>query len=158
MGEVGLYTALSGIDAETSAMDATSNNVSNADTAGYVREQAQFTALPTGGVLVAGIQQVTAQLQQANALAATSSSAAASAYQNLLSTAQSAFPEPGADGLSSQLSSFWSSWDDVANNPSQLASRTQVVNFATNLASGLNQASANLSQIQQSSASQVSSV
>lgn len=158
MGEVGLYTALSGIDAETTAMDATSNNVANVNTAGYVREQAQFSAVPTGGVLVAGIQQVSSQLQQANALSATSSSAAAAAYQNLLSTAQSAFPEPGADGLQSQLTSFWSSWDDVANNPSQLASRTQVINFATNLVSGLNQASANLSQLQQSSASQVSSV
>ncbi|HET6964767.1 MAG TPA: flagellar hook-associated protein FlgK [Acidimicrobiales bacterium] len=158
MGEVGLYTALSGIDAETTAMDATSNNVANANTAGYVREQAQFATVPNGGVLVAGIQQVTSQLQQANALSATSSSAASSAYKSLLSTAQSAFPEPGVDGLQSQLSSFWSSWDDVANNPSQLASRTQVVNFATNLASGLNQAAANLSQIQQSSAAQVSSV
>jgi flagellar hook-associated protein 1 len=158
MGEVGLYTALSGIEAETTAMDATSNNVANANTAGFVREQAQFSAVPTGGVLVAGIQQVTSQLQQANALSATSSSSAASAFQNLLSTAQSAFPEPGADGLQSQLSSFWSSWDDVANDPSQLASRTQVVNFATNMVSGLNQASSNLSQLQQSSASQVSSV
>ena len=158
MGEVGLYTALSGIDAETTAMDATSNNVANANTAGYVREQAQFSPVPTGGVLVAGIEQVSSQLQQANALSASSTSAAATAYQNLLSTAQSAFPEPGADGLQSQLSSFWSSWDDVANNPTQLASRTQVVNFATNLVSGLNQASANLSQLQQSSASQVSSV
>ena len=158
MSEVGLYSALQGIEAETTAMDATSNNVANVNTQGYVREQPQFSAVPTGGVLVAGIQQVTATLQQANALSATSSSAAAAAFQNLLSTAQSAFPEPGANGLQSQLSSFWSSWDDVANNPSQLASRTQVVNFATNLVSGLNQASANLSQIQQSSASQVSSV
>ena len=74
MGEVGLYTALSGIDAETTAMDATSNNVANANTAGYVREQAQFATVPNGGVLVAGIQQVTSQLQQANALSATSSS------------------------------------------------------------------------------------
>lgn len=158
MSEVGLYTSLSGIEAETTAMNATSNNVANVNTAGYTREQPVFSSVPTGGVLVAGIQQVSSQLQQANALAATSSSAAASAYQNLLSTAQSAFPEPGADGLQSQLSSFWSSWDDVANNPAQLASRTQVVNFASNLVSGLNQAAANLSQLQQSSASQVGSL
>ena len=158
MAEVGLYTALSGIEAETTAMDATSNNVANVNTAGYIREQPQLSAVPTGGVLVAGISQVTSSLQSANALSATSSSAAASAYQTLLSTAQSAFPEPSSEGLQTQLSSFWSSWDQVANDPSQLASRTQVVNYASNLVSGLNQASANLRSLQQSSSAQVSSV
>lgn len=158
MAEIALYTALAGIEAETTAMNAGSNNVSNVNTPGYVREQAQFSAVPSGGVLVAGIQQISSGLLAANALSATSSSAAATAYQGLLSTAQSAFPEPGADGLQSQLSSFWSSWDDVANDPSQLASRTQVVNFASNLVSGLNQASANLNSLQQASAAEVGSV
>lgn len=158
MSEVGLYTALAGIEADTTAMDATSNNVANVNTQGYVREQAQFTAVPTGGVLVAGVEQINSGLLSANALSATSSAAAANSFQTLMSTAQSAFPEPGSDGLQTQLSSFWSAWDDVANNPSQLASRTQVLNFASNLVSGLNQASAQLSSLQQSSASQVSSI
>ena len=158
MSNVGLWSALAGIEADTTAMNVTSNNVANVNTEGYVRETPEFSSVATGGVLVAGIQQVSSSLQAANALAATSSSAAATAYQTLMTTAQSAFPEPGSDGLQAQLSSFWSSWDNVANDPSQLANRTQVVNFAGNLVAGLNQASAKLSSLSQQSASQVSAV
>ncbi|HET9732174.1 MAG TPA: flagellar hook-associated protein FlgK [Acidimicrobiales bacterium] len=158
MSNIALWGALSGLESETAAMNATSNNVANVNTSGYLREAPQFSSLPQGGVLVAGIDQVTSGLQMANTLAASSSSASATAYQTLMNTAQSAFPEPGSNGLQAQLSSFWSSWDDVANDPSQLASRTQVTNLASNLASSLNQAAAKLSSLQQTSATQVSAI
>ena len=40
-----LYTAISGTKAQQNALDATSNNIANAQTTGYKRERANFADL-----------------------------------------------------------------------------------------------------------------
>ena len=69
---------------------------------------------------------------------------------------QTTFPEPGTSGLQAQLSTFWSSWDAIATNPSETAPRTEVINQAQNLVSTLNQDTASLTQTSQQTATQIS--
>lgn len=158
MPDVGLYTALAGINAQTVGLDTASADISNVNTPGYVRQQVELSPEANGGVIVSGIGQVVDTLRAANAMTADSSAAAAVSYQGLMSGLESIFPEPGSNGLQSQLSSFWSSWDDVANDPTQMANRTQVINYAGNLVMSLNQASNQLTALSQSAAANGSSL
>ena len=47
--------------------------------------------------------------------------------QNVLSRVELAFDEPSDDGLSKLISSFLAGFDDVANNPDDMAARAQLV-------------------------------
>jgi flagellar hook-associated protein 1 FlgK len=66
-----LLVAMQALDATQGALDATSNNISNADTPGYTREVPQFTenaetvdgsSVSGGGVNLAGLQSVRDEL------------------------------------------------------------------------------------------------
>ncbi|MHB1486053.1 MAG: flagellar hook-associated protein FlgK [Acidimicrobiales bacterium] len=153
MSDSGLSIAASGLQAQRAAMDATAENLANINTPGYLREQAQIITAPAGdplgigdGTMVTGVTQASNAVLAANALAAGGTSAAAIARQQTLTEIQAIFPEPSTAGLSSQLSTFWSAWDAIANNPSQTAPRTEVINQAQNLAANLNQAASQLAQ------------
>ncbi|MDA8275958.1 MAG: flagellar hook-associated protein FlgK [Actinomycetota bacterium] len=165
MGALGLSIAGTGLQAARDGMDAVAQNLANANTPGYVSEQAQITASPTtdplgigSGAYVNGIAQASDAVLAADNLAASASSASSSALQQTLSTVQAIFPEPGPNGLSSQLSTFWSSWDSIATNPSQIAPRTEVVNQAQDIASTLNQEYAQLSQTAANTNTQIASL
>ncbi len=165
MGELGLSIAGTGLQAARDGMDAVAQNLANANTPGFVSEQAQITASPTtdplgigSGAYVNGIAQASDAVLAADTLAASASSASSSALQQTLSTVQAIFPEPGPNGLASQLSTFWSSWDSIATNPSQLAPRTEVVNQAQSIVSTLHQEYAQLSQTAANTNSQIASM
>ena len=59
---------------------------------------------------------------------------------------QQLFNEPSDWGIQKQLSDFWAGFDDVANNPANTASRTQLLERANTLAASFNSISASLSQ------------
>lgn len=162
MSDLGFSIAGSGLQAARAAMDATANNLANVNTPGYLDEQAQVIAAPSGdplgigtGAQILGITQASDAVLAANALSATSTSSNLNALQQTLSTVQAVFPEPGTNGLSAQLSTFWSSWDAIVSDPSQTAPRTEVINQAQNLAATLNQESAQLSQTAANTATQI---
>jgi flagellar hook-associated protein 1 FlgK len=164
VSDAGFAIAASGLEADRAAMDAIADNLSNVSTPGYAAESATLTTSPSGdllgigsGVTVLNIGQASDAVLNADSMAAAASSASSSALQQVLGTVQSIFPEPGANGLSAQLTSFWSSWDAIVTNPSQTAPRTEVVNQAQNLVSTLNQASAQLSQTAANTSTQIGS-
>ena len=64
-----------------------------------------------------------------------------------LSQVENTLSEPSDSGLSSLLSSYWSSWQDVANDPSDMATRQSLVQSAASLANGFNSLSSQLSTI-----------
>ncbi|HYA68896.1 MAG TPA: flagellar basal body protein, partial [Acidimicrobiales bacterium] len=155
MGDLGLSIAASGLDAQQAVMNTISQNLANASTTGYVSENANLTTLPGGdalgiggGARVDSVTQANDGLLQANAAQTTGALAQATALQQVLSSAQGIFPEPGSNGISAQLSSFWQAWDTLAQDPSNPAGSTQVVNLAHNLTTALSQASGQLTQLQ----------
>jgi len=151
---------LSGIQAAREELDVAGNNIANASTPGYVRERVNLASqpAPTPTLLMAGggsgqgvIIVGTTRLVDANAdnqaIAAQGSAADASKTQSLLSQAQAALSEPGTSGISSQLASFWSQWDAVANNPTDQAARATLVSTAASVAAAFNQTSSALAQV-----------
>lgn len=167
-----LGIAASSLDAATTAIAVTSENIANANTPGYVNETAQMAAIPGGGMLGVGDGvQVTDISLANNALLATNNWQAQGALANLGSLQQMAtaiedvFPlgtgtigsSTGAtdNSLAGQLANFWSSWDGIATSPSSLAPRTQVVDMAQGLASTLNQAATQLTQLSSNSVAQL---
>ena len=163
MPNVSLNIAATGLDAAQTAMDTIAQNLSNANTPGYVTETANLVNNPGGdplgvgdGVRVTSVTQTGDTLLLSNAQQAGSALAQSTALQQVLQQAQFSFQEPSSSGLGSDLSKFWQSWDQVASNPSDPAGRQSVVDLAQNVATDLQQASAQLSTTTANTISQLS--
>jgi flagellar hook-associated protein 1 FlgK len=162
MGDLALSIAASGLDAQQAAMDTISENLTNASTPGYVAESAQLTTNPGGdllgvgdGVRVVGVTQNSDGLLATNAQQTQGVLSQTTALQQILQGAQSVFPVSTTSGIASDLSTFWQAWDAVSQDPSNPAPRTQVVDDAQNLASDFQQASQQISNLQDNAQSQV---
>lgn len=165
MPDISLSIASTGLDAAQTAMDTISQNLSNANTPGYVTETANLVANPGGdplgvgdGTRVTSVTQTGDTLLVSNAQQAQASLAQSSALQQVLQQAQLSFQEPSTSGLAQALSAFWQSWDQVASNPSGPAGRQQVVDNAQNVATDLQQASAQMATTTANANSQLSGV
>jgi flagellar hook-associated protein 1 FlgK len=163
MGDLALGIAASGLDAQQAAMDAISENLTNASTPGYVAESAQLTTEPGGdllgvgdGVRVVGVTQNSDGLLATNALQTQGVLSQSTALQQILQGAQSVFPVSTTSGIAADLSSFWQAWDSVSQDPSNPAPRTEVVDDAQNLVSDFQQASEQIGNLQDNAQSQVS--
>ncbi|HET9076915.1 MAG TPA: flagellar hook-associated protein FlgK [Acidimicrobiales bacterium] len=151
MPNIGLNIAASGVDAAQTAMDTIAQNLSNANSPGYVAETANLTTNPGGDVLGVGDGVRVTSVSQANDTLLVNSVqqsqgavAQSSALQQMLQQAQLAFQEPSSSGVSADLSSFWQAWDNIAKNPTDPAARQQVVDLAQNLVTDFNQANQQL--------------
>ncbi|HEY1834506.1 MAG TPA: flagellar hook-associated protein FlgK [Solirubrobacteraceae bacterium] len=160
----GLQTALSGLLAEQRAMDVTANNIANSNTEGYTRESAVMTPTPpieipalsaiTGeggrlgtGVTIETITRIRNAYLDSQYRTQSSGLSGAETNSEVLQQVQSAFNEPSEAGLASQLSAFWSSWTALADSPTSEAAKEGVVAAGKQLATSLNQLSAQLETI-----------
>ncbi len=160
----GLQTALSGLIAEQTALDTTGNNIDNANTEGYSRETAILEPNPplvipaisarTGegaqlgtGVSVTTITRIRNDYLDAQYRTQNSALSGATTQSEVLEQAQSAFNEPSSAGIASQLSAFWTAWNDLAGSPTSEAAKEAVVAAGKQLATTFNELSAQLSTI-----------
>ncbi len=160
----GIQTALSGLLAQQEAMDTVSNNIANANTEGYSRETAVLEPTPslqianlsqlTGegawlgtGVTVQTISRVRNVYLDSQYRTQNSALSAASTAAEELEQTQSAFNEPSSASIASELSTFWTSWSELANDPTSEASRESVVAAGQQLTQTLNQVSGQLQTI-----------
>lgn len=165
MSDLSLNIAASGLTAQQAAIDTISENLANANTPGYVSETAVLRPNPGGdllgvgdGVSVTGIDQNGDSLLMTNVLQSQGALSQSTALQQVLQGVEAAFPEPNGSGIANDLSTFWQSWDAVAQDPSNPAPRAQVVDLAQNLATDFNQASTQLDNLEQNAQSQLTSV
>ena len=157
----GLTTALSGIVAQRYGLDTTGANVANANTPGYSRQRVTMeptnpattgTALfsrwdgPGTGVRVTDIQRVTDQLVTARVRQERSTAEFMSVDSAVWSRLEGALGEPGDTGLTTRLSSFWASFQDLSNNPDSTAARTQVLQAAAGVTDSLGQLATGVAQ------------
>lgn len=133
-----LGAATSGLSAAQAQIRATSTNVSNVNTPGYARVQANLTTQVTGGVGsgvdVATVTRVTNLFLQRASLSAQSDQAAAGALNQLweqLSPYLGTADQEGA--LVSRLSDLTAAFSSASADPSSSLRRTQVVNATKNL-------------------------
>lgn len=145
------------------ALDATSNNIANADTPGYTREVPQFAENPEtvmgdfvdgGGVSLTGLQSVRDELLNLQIQQQTSAQYGADAQVSNLQQVQSYFTTSGND-VASAFSSFSSSLDQLSASPGASGALQGVLTSGQNLARSFNTAANGLTSIQSATNTQV---
>ncbi len=151
-----LGIAVNALMADQGALEVTSNNIANANTPGYTRQQAnlveqqpvQIGDLLFGeGVTLQSIQSIRdpvleMRIQQENQVQGKLSSFVDGANQ-----VQSLFNEAQGVGLESVLSQFFNSFQALSTDPTSMPLRQGVLSAAQNLVDAFHQASAGLTQI-----------
>jgi len=134
----------------------TSNNIANANTPGYARQQVNLAESPSsplasnhgfigGGVYLESITQVRDQFVEAQLPVAFSSSSSSTSQSDALASI-SAFNNGADGGLADAMSHFYSSLTALAQNPGDPGLRQASVQSAAWLASTFNRTSQSLEQ------------
>lgn len=130
-----LNTALTGIRAAQVGLDTTSHNIANVNTKGYTRQRVdQASRLPYtsavgtlgAGVDIAGISRSRNLFLDQRTRAATAEFRSNDALASLLQRAESITGEP-ENGITAEVNEVWAAFEDLALEPSDLASRRQVI-------------------------------
>jgi flagellar hook-associated protein 1 len=163
----GLTSALSigvqALDTSQAALNATSNNIANADTPGYTREIPEVTenavtqvgdSVQGGGVTLTGLQSVRDELLNLQIQQQTSAQSSVDTQSSSLQQLQTYFTTTGQD-IASTLSSFSSSLAQLSANPSNSAVQQTVLSAGQNLAKSFNSTANGLTGVQSSADSQV---
>jgi len=137
--------SVSALQAFQTAIAVTSNNIANADTAGYDDENVNLTsAVPTsaGGSAIGGgvnVASVTRAFNQLNENQLNSSQSGLSQLDSLQTYTNQIDNIVGttAGGLSTALTNYYSAWSTVANDPTSSASRQALLDQAQSVASSL---------------------
>jgi len=142
--------------ASYAALQTTSNNIANANTPGYSRQQTQLADAAgqfTGsgffgkGVDVTSVTRAYDKYLTNQAVSASSTASADAARLDKLTQLEGVFPT-GDSGLGSAAGAFINSFVDLSNNPSDSSARQVVLSQAQNLASRFSAASDQLASLQ----------
>lgn len=166
----GIETALSALRAAQVMVETSTQNTANANNPNYSRQVVDLQANPAypapgmtavgpgqigTGVSVTGIQRMTDSYTTSQLRLALSQQNADTVTQNTTSQIQSMFNELSGSGISTELSQFWSSWQDVSNSPTDSGVRTSLIDQAQSLATSIQQAASQLTSLQQNLDQQV---
>jgi flagellar hook-associated protein 1 FlgK len=148
-----LGTMGSALQAQQAAMDVTGNNVSNANTPGYVKQTAVLQAMPatgdgSGGVTVSSIQSSFNSFTYGQVLVQQGLQGSADARNTALSEAQSTIAPSGGDAVGDELNSFFSSLQTLSASPSDPSARSAVLQQATAVAQAFSTTASGLQQQQ----------
>jgi len=137
------------------ALEVTSNNIANVDTAGYSRQTVELLTNPPvnsafgnlgTGVKVGSIQRYFDAVLARTLNDKTADLQAYQAQKSALQQVASIFNETQDGGLSDALSEFWSAWGDLADDPTGSAQRQVVLEKAQTLADAFNTRADSLTQ------------
>lgn len=158
----GLELGFRSLTASQTELAVISNNTANINTPGYSRQVVNLTetdpyTTPTGsrttpgqlgtGVTVSSITRVRDQFVDQRVWAGNADQGALANLKDTIGQVESAYNEPGASGLSQQITNFFNSFSDLSANPSSLAIRSTVLNTAVSLTNQFHSVSAALSQV-----------
>jgi flagellar hook-associated protein 1 len=158
-----LYTGLQALEATQAALTATSNNIANANTPGYTREEAQFSenalnvengSVSGGGVTLDGIESVRDELLNLQIQQQTSQQSGADTVSSNLQSVQTLFASTG-DDIASTLSAFSSSLAALSANPTDTSTQQSVLTAGQNLAQSFNTTANGLTSAQSAADQQV---
>lgn len=172
---MGLTTLLRALQAQQTALDVTNQNIANANTDGYTRQEAKLVQTapfagtgnnrPSGGGLMLGtgvmVQEIARQRdayvdQQLRTQIA--SQQKAQILTDGVQQVEVIFNEPSNYGLSSQMARFFNAWSELSNNPGSATARTQLQAQGQALASGFRDVAQQLDQYRSDQDSQIMSV
>jgi flagellar hook-associated protein 1 FlgK len=153
-----LSIATGAMAAEQGAMDATTNNVANANTPGYSRlvpvlvesDPIVLGSVTYGeGVALQKLQSVRDPILQLSIDQATQEHGQLNTYVSAMQQAQVQFTSSNSD-IPSEISNFFSSLNQLSTDPTSIPLRQSVLAAAESLATVFNQTSASLTQQQTS--------
>ncbi len=152
----GLNVALRGLLTQQRALDVTSHNIANANTEGYTRQEAVlhaeeplanvgiwgmiFPGQLGQGVTVDSYRRIRDVFNDTELRSQLARQSGAEVRYRELSGIETAIPEPGENGIQALMTKFFANWQDVANNPENLAARQALAQQAQSLASAFNSA------------------
>jgi flagellar hook-associated protein 1 FlgK len=158
-----LSIAVQSLGAATGALQATNNNIANANTPGYSRQVVILQeAAPTNlgnlsvgnGVVLEGYQSVRDELLQSRIQQETQSQSGANAQLASMQQIQPAFTTSTQD-IGTQMSALFASLSSLSTNPTSASSRQGVITAGQNLATAFNTVSSTLTTQQSNLNSQV---
>lgn len=161
----GFNTALRGMQAQQRGIYTTSHNIANANTEGYTRQQVVLAATPAypvpamnrpggqGWQIGTGVDsQETRRLRDefldTQIRRETGSLGQWQQIQDVLQQVEVVFNEPSDTGLSTLMSQFWASWQELSKHAESSPVRTTVVETASALAEAFNHSYQQLTTIQ----------
>jgi flagellar hook-associated protein 1 FlgK len=142
--------------ASYASLQTASNNIANANTPGYSRQETMLADSPsqfTGagffgkGVTVTSVSRAYNSFLTAQQVSTSSTAAADSARLDKLTQLENVFPI-GADGVGAAAGSFLNSFVDVSNNPSDSSARQVALSQAQELSTRIHTAGDELSTLQ----------
>ncbi|MFT5025812.1 MAG: flagellar hook-associated protein FlgK, partial [Ilumatobacter sp.] len=168
----GLYTALSGMNAQRRVLDVTAHNVANQATEGYHRQRVDLRAvgvsdvatvfagqdIRVGGVDATAVTRMIDNLAEDRALRQTATYGGTQTMRANLDQIEMTFPEPSENGIAAQLDELWASWSDLSSAPDSPVVRSQLLDRARGVIDALGRASADLNGVSDSAARQVPSM
>lgn len=153
----GLNTVVQGLSTQQVALNTVGHNVSNASTDGYSRQSADLVTTPsqTGygqngayqvgtGVTVASITRARDSFIDQQYWKENSTLSYSNSVQGSLSKVESAFGEPTTTGVQTVLNQFYQSWQTLATNASDDATRTNVREYGVAMATAIQTSAAQL--------------
>lgn len=158
-----LLVATQALSAAEAALDSSSNNISNANTPGYTREEVRLSENPEyisgdtvtgGGVTVNGVASVRDELLNLQIQQQTSLQSSADTESSSLQSIQDLFDTTGED-IGSTLSAFSSSLAALSANPTSSSVQQSVVTAGQNLAESFNSTASGLQSAQTAADQQV---
>ncbi|MGA9121595.1 MAG: flagellar hook-associated protein FlgK [Bacteroidota bacterium] len=154
-----LETARRALMSQQVGINVTSHNIANASTPGYSRQRVSLTTTPaihqTYGYLGTGVQaESVGRLRDAyldqQIRSSNGTMGSASAQQGVLSQVEASFNEPSDAGLSSVMSQFFNSWQDLATHPEDSSSRNSVIQQGVLVSQSFQRLHSELTQIRDS--------
>jgi flagellar hook-associated protein 1 FlgK len=147
---MGLTTLLRALQAQQQAMDVTNQNIANANTAGYTRQDAKIVQTaphaglghnrPVGGGLMLGTGVMVSEImRQRDAFidqqlrTETARQKQSQVVSDGIQQIEALFNEPSANGLGNQLTTFFNSWSELSTNPGSATARSQLQTQAQTL-------------------------
>jgi len=150
-----LQIGSSAASAYQTAINVTGENISNVNTTGYSRQTAVLETAPQSspsgglfqgnGVSVVSIQRSYDAALQQEIVSAQTKQGYDTTQSTALQAVQPTFNEVATDGLGAAIDSFFNSWQDLTNNPTDTSERQGVLTSAQNLVDNFNSVSTNLS-------------
>ncbi len=131
-GLSGFNTAVSGLNAAQRAIEVTAQNIANANTPGYSRQQVLLSSVGTttaahfytggnaailGGVQIDAVLRVRDTFLETARVNAGATKALLDIQATTLNGVEGLLNEPGDDGLQAVIDDFYSAWHEVASSP-----------------------------------------
>ncbi|MBV9881231.1 MAG: flagellar hook-associated protein FlgK [Gemmatirosa sp.] len=159
-----LSIARSGMNAQQTIIQTAGHNIANVQTEGYSRQRVELTenyperwsygSIGTG-VVITNVTHARDEMLDASYRTEASGAAASQLRHDLLASVEGVLGEPSDTGLSSAMDAFWSSWSDLASQPTSTAARSVVQQRGNNVASILNSFDSRLTDLRSQTLSQL---